>query len=121
MGVRPIKDRRRGHRVPLTFHVEVSGIGPNGIPYSDHAAASDVSDRGCQIHLTREVKVGDLVTIRVVRREATPLDHEGPFLYQTVWVEPTENGDGWIAGLAALEPGHPWGIYFPEESLIRES
>ena len=121
MGTRPVKERRRGQRVPLTFHVEVSGIGLNGIPYSDHAAACDVSDRGCQVHLTREVKVGDLVTLRVVRREIAPQEQKGPFLYQAVWVEPAENGDGWTAGLAALEAGHPWGVYFPQESLIPES
>jgi PilZ domain-containing protein len=111
-------ERRRGQRVPLAFHVEVSGIGVNGIPYCDHAAASDVSDRGCQVHLTREVRAGDLLTIRVVRREEPADDQESPFLYQAVWVEPTENGGGWIAGLSALEPGNPWRVNFPQESLI---
>jgi hypothetical protein len=121
MSIRPARERRRGQRVGLAFHVEISGIGLNGIPYCDHAAASNVSDRGCQVHLTREVKVGDLVTIRVVRREIPAPEQEGPFLYQAVWVETSENGDGWMAGLAALEPGNPWRIHFPQESLIPES
>jgi hypothetical protein len=116
----PTMERRRGKRVPLSFHVEVSGIGLNGIPYCDHAAASDVSDRGCQVHLTREVRPGDLLTIRVVRRGEPSPDQDGPFLYQAVWVEASENGGGWIAGLSALEPGNPWRINFPQESLISE-
>ena len=119
MGIKPKTERRQGLRIPLAFHVEVSGIGVNGIPYCDHAAASNVSDRGCQLHLTREVRSGDLLTIRVVRRKNPGADDDGPFLYQAVWVEPTENG-GWMAGLAALEPGNPWHINFPQESLIPE-
>ena len=118
MGIRPTKERRRGQRVPLAFHVEVSGIGLNGIPYCDHAAASDVSDRGCQIHLTREVKPGDLLTLRVIRREDPAGDQDNPFLYQAIWVEFSETGGGWIAGLAALEPANPWRISFPRESLV---
>lgn len=119
MGIRPTLERRRGQRVPLTFHVEVSGIGINGIPYCDNAAASDASDRGCQVHLTREVRHGDLLTLRVVRRDSGA-DQDSPFLYQVVWVEPTENGGGWIAGLSTLDPGNPWRINFPQESLIPE-
>jgi PilZ domain len=122
MATSPRRERRRSQRVPLTFHVEVSGIGFNGIPYCDHAAASDVSDRGCQVHLTREVKPGDLLTIRVVRRETHAADQDSPFLYQAVWVDSNENGGGWIAGLAALEPGNPWRISFPQLALAsRES
>jgi PilZ domain len=119
MDTKSARERRRGQRVQLSFHVEVSGVGLNGIPYCDHAAASDVSDRGCQVHLAREVKTGDLLTLRVVRRERPTPDRQGPFLYQAVWVEPTENGGGWIAGLAALDPGNPWLMNFPEESLMQ--
>jgi hypothetical protein len=111
-------ERRRGKRIPLSFHVEVSGIGVNGVPYCDHAAACDVSDRGCQLHLTREVKPGDLLTIRVVWRKDSGVEQEAPFLYQAVWVE--SSAGGWIAGLAALEPGNPWRMAFPLEQLVSE-
>ncbi len=113
------RERRQGKRIPLSFHVEVSGIGRNGVPYCDHAAASDVSERGCQINLTREVKIGDVLTIRVVRRKDSGAEQEAPFLYQAVWVE--SSGSGWIAGLAALEPGNPWRISFPQEFLVTDS
>jgi hypothetical protein len=117
MDTRPPHERRQGKRIPLFFHVEVSGIGPNGVPYCDHASASDVSDRGCQIHLMREVKSGDLLTMRVVRRKDVAADQEAPFLFQAVWVEPGDEG-GWVAGLSALEPGNPWRVNFPQESLV---
>jgi hypothetical protein len=120
MGIRPSRERRRGQRVPLAFHVEVSGIGFNGIPYCDHVAASNISDRGCQVHLTREVRPGDLLTIRVVRRQDSADDQGGLFLYQTAWVESSENGAGWMAGLAALDPGNPWRVNFPQESVIQK-
>ena len=119
MGIKPIQEPRRGQRVRLAFHVEVSGIGFDGIPYCDHAAASDVSDRGCQIHLAWEVKMGDLLTVRVVKRTAEH-DPNGCFLYQTVWVKPIENGGGWIAGLSALDPGNPWCINFSQELLAHQ-
>jgi PilZ domain len=119
MGIRATRERRRSQRVPLTFHIKVSGIGLNGIPYCDHAVASDVSERGCQIHVTREVKPGDLLTIRMARQENPISDQEDPFLYQTIWVETTDNGSGWIAGLSALDSGNPWNISFPQESLAQ--
>ena len=110
------RERRRGKRIPLTFYVEVSGIGLNGVPYCDHAAASDVSDRGCQLHLAREVKPGDLLSIRVARQKDAGVEQDAPFLYQAVWVE--SSAGGWLAGLAALEPGNPWRINFPQEALV---
>src|SRR5882672_4091132 len=113
MTAKPPQDRRNGKRIPLSFHVEVCGIGINGIPYSDHASASDVSDRGCQLHLSREVRTGDLLTVRVVLAKDHAPDQDSPYLYQAVWVEPS-NG-GWIAGLQALEPGNPWPVNFPQE------
>jgi len=94
------------------------GIGLNGVPYCDHAAASDVSDRGCQLHLAREVQPGDLLSIRVVWRKDAGVEQEAPFLYQAVWVE--SSAGGWIAGLAALEPGNPWRMTFPMEQLVRD-
>jgi hypothetical protein len=120
MGIRPIQERRRSQRIPRAFHVEVSGIGHNGIPYCDQAAATNVSDRGCQVHLTREVRPGDLLTIRVVRRAESADDHDGPFLYQAVWVEACDNCGGWMAGLSSLETANPWGINFHEESLTHK-
>ena len=115
---KPQNERRQGKRIPLSFHVEVSGIGRNGVPYCDHAAASDVSERGCQLNLTREVRIGDLLTLRVVRRKDASAEQEAPFLYQTVWVE--SSSGGWVAGLAELEPGNPWRITFPQEALVPE-
>jgi hypothetical protein len=111
-------ERRRGKRVPLTFEVEVSGLGLNGVPYCDLATASEVSDRGCKLRLSREVKPGDLLTIRVVREGSAGAQQESPFLYQVVWVDP--GLDRWTAGLAALEPGNPWRMKFPLEQLVSE-
>ena len=115
----PVKwpERRCGRRIPLRFHVDVSGIGPDGIPYCHRAAAFDVSDRGCQIRLRQEIRSGDTLALRVVRRRDPAADQEAPFLYQVAWVK-TANGL-WVAGLEALEPGNPWRIAFPRESLVR--
>jgi len=115
---KPQHERRQGKRIPLSFQVEVSGIGPNGVPYCDHAAATDVSERGCQLHMSREVKPGDLLTLRVVRRKDAHAAQEAPFLYQAVWVQSSPGG--WIAGLAALEPGNPWRVTFPQEAFVSE-
>jgi hypothetical protein len=112
-------DRRRGRRIPLTFDVEVSGMTETGVPYRDAALASDVSERGCKLHLVREVKSGDLLTIRVLRKKTTRDQTDPPFLYQVAWVVGGEHG--WMAGLASLESGNPWGMNFPlEEKVIPE-
>ena len=118
MPSKPQIERRRGKRIALTFDVELSGIGMNGVPYCDHAAASDVSDRGCKLQMSREVKPGDLLTLRVVRAADAGDNQEAPFLFQAIWVEPCAGG--WIAGLAALEPGNPWRVIFPMEQLVRD-
>ena len=117
MPIKSTPERRRGKRIFLSFRVEVSGIGLDGIPYCDQAAASDVSDRGCQISLERAIKTGDMLTLRVVRQKGPAADQETPFLYQIVWVRP-DNGF-WAAGLAAMESGNPWHMTFPRESLVR--
>ena len=111
------QDRRRGKRIPLSFKVEVSGIGLDGVPYCDQAAASEVSNRGCQIHLKREIKSGDMLTLRVIRENGATTDPEAPFLYQIVWAR--KNNGSWVAGLEALEPGNPWHITIPRESVVR--
>jgi PilZ domain len=117
MHVKSPLERRVGKRITLSFHVEVSGIGRDGIPYWDQAVASDVSGRGCQIHLTRKVETGDTLTLRVVRQKGPAVDQEAPFRYQIAWV--TANNGFWAAGLEALEPGNPWHMTFPQESLVR--
>jgi PilZ domain len=116
MGIQEPQERRHGKRIPLSFHVEISGISLDGSPYCDQATASDVSDRGCQINLKRQIKIGDMLTLRVVHQEDPTADQQARFLYRAVWVE--GNDRSWAAGLAALEPGNPWRISFPRESLL---
>jgi hypothetical protein len=115
MSIRPSQDRRRSQRIPTAFHVEVSGIDHHGIPYCDQAAATDVSESGCQIHVIREVRPGDVLTIRAIRQEGLADAYEKPFLFHAVWVETSKGG--WIVGLHCLENGNPWRICFPQESL----
>jgi hypothetical protein len=118
MQTKSATERRRGKRIRLLFRVEVSGIDIDGNPYSALAAASDVSDRGCQVHLKRQVRSGDTITLRVLRHKDSATDNEAPFVYQVVWAK---LDDGfWVAGLEALEPGNPWLITFPQSSLARD-
>lgn len=117
MPIKSSPERRREKRIFLSFHVEVSGIGLDGIPYCDHAAASDVSDRGCQIQLKRAIKTGDVLTLRVVRQNGPTATQEAPFLYQIAWVRADDGF--WAAGLEAMESGNPWHMNFPRESVVR--
>ncbi len=110
----PEHERRRGQRLRLSFHVEVTFAGTDGVAFRERASASDVSDRGCQIVLPRQLKAGDLVHLRVIRK-FQPNAEERPFLYRVIWAEPST--DGWVAGLAALDSGNPWRVNFPAASL----
>ena len=114
MVFQPNHERRRGKRIHLSFHVEVCGVA-NGVPFVDQASASDVSDRGCQIVLSRQLKAGDLLTLRVIRQIQDDVN-DRTFLYQVVWVEIC--ADAWSLGLAAMDGGNPWHINFPEKSLV---
>jgi hypothetical protein len=106
-------DRRSGKRIRLSFHVEIAGLGSDGAPFCEHAAASDVSDRGCQIVLSRALRVGDQLNLRVVR--ATESGSRETFLYQVMWVG--ASAGAWVAGLAALDQGNPWRMNFPSAAV----
>jgi hypothetical protein len=110
------KDRRHGKRIRLSFHVEISGIGTDGAAFCEDAAASDISERGCQITLPRAIMVGELLSLRVVRKKIDNESKSLPYLYKVAWVR--VRGDAWAAGLVALEDGNPWFVNFPFASTV---
>ena len=63
-------DRRRSRRVPLSFHIEVSGFDSQGQFFRDRAVTADVSDGGCRFELTTTIAVKTPISIQVVHRNA---------------------------------------------------
>ncbi len=106
-----MEDRRQGKRVPLAFNIEVSGFDHTGRMFSERTVTADVSEAGCRFRLTAQVKRGDVVAIRLIRRKASDPGRSKPLLFQIAWVA-RERG-GWVAGALKLQPENMWHVTFP--------
>src|SRR5277367_4092743 len=104
-------DRRRSKRVRLSFHIEVSGIDHKGQLFRDHVVTIDVSDRGCQFELAREIDVKAPISIQVVDRNGAPAHGSKPILFEAVRVEFSKGGR--IVGAMQLQSANIWHMTFP--------
>jgi hypothetical protein len=105
------QDRRRSKRVPLSFHIEVSGIDRNGQLFRDRVVTLDVSDGGCQFELAREVEVETPISIQVIDRDGTPAFGSKPLLFEVARVELSKVGR--IVGAMQLQAANIWHMTFP--------
>src|SRR5580698_7929060 len=84
-------ERRRSKRVQLAFQIEVTGTELTGVAFKDLTTTEDINDHGCRFTLQRELRQGDVVTIRVVHRSAeAPL--ENAQVFEIVWVDASVRG-----------------------------
>ena len=107
-------ERRRSKRVPMTFHIEVSGIDSKGRLFRDRTVTNDVSEGGCQFELTREIEARAPISIQVVSSGGTPHHGSKPHLFEVARVEITKFGC--MVGAMQLQPANIWHMTFP---LIR--
>jgi hypothetical protein len=103
-------ENRRTRRIPLSFQIEVSGRDVTGVKFREPAVTMDVNRHGCRFHFLRELRAGDPVEIQRVWRNA-PWVETKPFLFQVVWVDPTEHG--WAIGATSPDGVDIWQISFP--------
>lgn len=96
---------RREMRYPVPVHIEVTGI-RNGEVFHARAVTQNVSDWGCGFVMPFELKVEDIIAIRVVT-ESSESDQAIQSLFQVVRV--TEDPEGWLIGAWKLDGKEPWG------------
>ncbi len=107
------QDRRRENRIPLVFHIEVSGFDRCGQFFSERTVTADVSESGCRFQLKTEVERGAVVAIKRASRHANRLQPERPILFKVVRV--AEESSGWTLGAWKLQPETLWCIAFPPQ------
>jgi hypothetical protein len=105
------QDRRRSKRIPMSFHIEVSGIDSNGQLFRDRVVTIDVSDGGCQFELAREIEARTPISIQVVNRDGAAAFESKPLLFEVVRVE--LNKVGRIVGAMQLQAANIWHMTFP--------
>ena len=104
-------ERRRTKRIPLSFHIEVSGRDRGGTLFRDRAITSDVNENGCKFEFLWELTPGSSVGISVIPKGQLAPDIAQPTIFQVVWVVPSNLG--WSIGATTLRPNNIWHMSFP--------
>jgi len=104
-------ERRRSKRIPMSFHIEVSGIDCSGQLFRDRVFTLDVSDGGCQFELAREIEAKTPISIQVLDRDGAPAFESKPLLFEVVRVEISKVGR--IVGAIQLQAANIWHMTFP--------
>jgi hypothetical protein len=106
------RDRRSDRRVALVFPLHICGIDDAGRFFSEDTATSNISERGCCIHLSRRVEPSDVIAVRISSRNPAGRSDDRPTLFEVRWAEP--DGNGWLMGIVCLQARKLWKMNFPE-------
>lgn len=110
-----IEDRREGKRIKLRYEIEACGADGEGATFSIHARTRDVSHQGCCLELERRVSPGDLLTLKVFRRNSSGvIECTSAVPFRISWIK--KEGEIWVAGAEMVEQERPWGVKFPRKT-----
>jgi hypothetical protein len=110
-------ERRRSKRVAVAFQIEVSGWEPMGAVFNEQARTIDVNEHGCRFDLSRQVRVGDTLAIRVLQGTLPRADRRAA-LFQIVWAAPSAMGC--TVGAMRLQEKSIWPMNFPDPATAPE-
>lgn len=105
-------ERRIGSRVTMQFPVEVSGNENEETRFRVKGRTRNVSLHGCCFEMEHNILRGDVVALKVMRR-----DREGrvqatdQLPFRAAWV--VQEGNVWVVGAEMVTAVVPWGITFP--------
>lgn len=105
------RDRRGEERLALVFPLHVCGIDHAGHFFSEDTITTNISERGCRIHLSRRVEPGDVVAVRFSGRNPAERSDDRPTLFEVRWAK--RDGDGWLLGTVCLQARKLWKMNFP--------
>jgi len=102
--------KRRSQRLMLRIPIEVTGIGPDGVPFKEKTHTLTVNRHGAAITLMTPIRVQSILTI-------TNTTNQRAFSFTVVTrIEKSTTGvPEWGVESAALDPNF-WGINFPDDS-----
>ena len=112
------QERRRTKRVPISFHIHVSGFGSDGQFFRDQTVTTDVSEGGCHFELARQIEPKAPITIQVVQRDGTPPPGSKPLLFEVARTEPCTHGCS--VGAVMLQSENIWHMTFPLNRLRQQ-
>ncbi len=94
-------------RYDIQIEIEVSGIDKNEKVFHEVTITQDISNSGCAFLLSIELKVDDIVSLRMVSRGAGETAPVCPSLFQVLRVK--RQGNGWLVGAWKIDDGNVWG------------
>src|ERR1700687_3790502 len=96
-------ERRDEARAQVDLAVQISGTGANGMPFTQSATASSISNGGALLSgLSQEIRSGDLLWVQYQQRKAR---------FRIVWVKGSKSGLKTQAAVQRLEKEEcPWPI-----------
>jgi len=110
---------RRESRYAAKIDIEVSGIDPNGKIIHERTITSNISEWGCGFSLRGEVKMGDILLVRVIsEREEKPRPARQA-MFQVVRVAHEE--EGWLVGAWKMDSSDLWGGHLEELGRLEQS
>ncbi len=104
-------DRRTGKRVNLKFPIEVSGFNHSGLLFAENTETNDVSEAGCRFSLEESIDRGDVVAIKLLKRDRKDRVAARAELFQIVWR--AREGEIWSVGALKLRNDKFWEVSFP--------
>ena len=108
------RDRRKGKRVNLRFPIEVSGFNPQGVLFAENTETTDISESGCRFILEESVVRGDVVAIKLRKRQGEDRDAARAELFQVIWR--AQDGELWVVGALKLRNDKFWEVSFPKNT-----
>jgi hypothetical protein len=100
-------DDRRDVRFEVPIEIEVSGIDQSNQVFHEMTCTKNVSEWGCAFLLSFELKVHDIVALRVTSNEASEFEAARQSPFQILRV--TREKDRWLVGAWKVDNGDVWG------------
>lgn len=102
--------KRRSQRLMLRIPIEVTGSGPDGIPFKEKSHTLTVNRQGAAITLLTPIRVQSILTITNITNSRS-----APFTVISRIEKSTTGVPEWGVESAVL-PANFWGIAFPDDS-----
>jgi PilZ domain-containing protein len=105
---------RREVRYDVELKIEVSGIDQEGQAFHERTVTRDVSEWGCGFLVSTELKVDDMIAIRMSSPDQEGTSSRPQCLYQVLRVK--REGTRWLVGSWKMGGSDIWGSDLPKSA-----